>query len=272
MAWKLEADGKSITTGESGQPLWVADDEGADKKPVEVNWASALQTISRLNGENKERREKAEELTTQLEEAGGKLKPFDGIDPLAAKEAITKLESIKQGELLTADKVESFKTSILQAAEAEKTNLIKGYDEKLNGFAKSIGEKDAQIYKMVISNAFANSPGVKKFQAPAAMIEAFFGHYFKVEDGEPIAYMNGNKINSRTNPGNAANFDEAIEIIVEQYPEKDKLFPGSRGGSGSAGGSQGGSQGFATGEQVKNMTIQEYEIAKKAGLVKLGPL
>lgn len=266
MAWQVAGEGKEakVGLGENGHPLWIADEEDADETPVEVDWASALQTISRLNGENKERREKGEELTTQLAEAAGKLKGFGDLDPKAAQEAITKLASIDQGDLLTADKVESFKASILQAAEAENVNLVKGFNEKIEGLETSVTERDTQIYKLVVSNAFANSPYVKKLQVPVDMIESYFAHYFKVEDGLPVGHMNGNKINSRKNPGNTAVFDEAIEIIVEQYPDKDRLFPGAAGGSGGQGG---GNKGMLGAEQIKGMTLAEYETAKKEGRI-----
>ena len=266
MPWKLVEGGKEkeIEVGDNGHPLWVSDEEGADQTPVEVDWASALQTISRLNGENKERREKGEELTTQLAETGDKLKLFGDLDPKAAQTAVTKLESIDQEALLTAEKVESFKASILQAAEAEKTNLIKVYDEKVKGLESSVDTGNNQIYKLVVSNAFANSPYVKKLQVPVDMIESYFAHNFKVEEGLPVGYLNGNKINSRKNPGNTAIFDEAIEIIIEQYPDKNSLFPGSGGGSGGGGG---GDKTVLNTEQIKGMTLAEYEAAKKEGRI-----
>ncbi len=268
MAWKViegkEGQAKATEVGENGHPLWIPEEEGADTTPVEVDWASALLTISRLNGENKERREKGELLTTQLTEATDKLKGFGELDPKAAQEAITKLASIDQGDLLTADKVESFKASILQAAQAESANLVKGYDEKIGGLENTVVEKDNQIYKLVVSNAFANSPYVKKLQVPVDMVESFFAHYFKVEEGLPVGHMNGNKINSRKNPGNTAIFDEAIEIIVEQYPDKDRLFPGAGGGSGGQGGS---GQGMLGADQIKGMSLAEYEKAKGEGRI-----
>lgn len=268
MAWKVsegkDGQAKVAEVGENGHPLWIPEEEGADSTPVEVDWASALLTISRLNGESKEKREKAEELTTQLTEVNDKLKGFGELDPKAAQAAITKLESIDQGALLTADKVESFKASILQAAQAENANLVKGYDEKIGGLEKVVGEKDGQIYKLVVSNAFANSSFIKGLNSPVGMVESFFGHYFKVEDGLPVGYINGNKINSRKNPGNTAIFEEAIEIIIDQYPEKDSLFPGTGGGSGGQGGSD---KGMLKAEQIKGMSLAEYEQAKEEGRV-----
>lgn len=268
MSWKL-IDGKEgkanvVETGENGHPVWIPDEEG-EKTPVEVDWSSALSTISRLNGENKTRREEGETLTGQLKEAKTSLSSFGDLDPKAAKEAITKLASIAQGDLLTADKVESFKASVLQAAQDEKNALVTGYDTKIGDLEKKVEKGNGQIYKLVVSNAFANSPYIEKIQVPRDMVEAFFGHCFKVEDGLPVGYMNGNKINSRKNPGNPAAFDEAIEIIIEQYPDKDKLFPGSSGGSGGQGG--GGNHGKMGADQIKDLSLAQYEQAKKDNLI-----
>ncbi|MCS5880838.1 hypothetical protein LNP17_13745 [Klebsiella variicola subsp. variicola] len=42
----------------------------------------------------------------------------------------------------------------------------------------------------------------------------------------------GNKIYSRSKPGELAAFDEALEFLVEQYPQKDHILKasGNQGG------------------------------------------
>lgn len=48
----------------------------------------------------------------------------------------------------------------------------------------------------------------------------------------------GNPIYSRKNPGELADFDEALEIIISQYPHKDSILRGS--GASGAGATQAG--------------------------------
>jgi hypothetical protein len=81
----------------------------------------------------------------------------------------------------------------------------------------------------------------EKLAVPADMVQATFGNRFKIEDGKVVAYdANGNKIFSRARPGELADFDEALETLVEQYPYKDHILKGSgaNGGGAPTGGGQ----------------------------------
>src|SRR4029434_4536525 len=70
---------------------------------------------------------------------------------------------------------------------------------------------------------------------PSDLVESRFGRAFKVEDGRIVAYdASGNKIFSRVKPGDLAEFDEALETLLDQYPHRDQILKGSdQGGSGS---------------------------------------
>lgn len=144
-------------------------------------------------------------------------------------------------------------------------------DQKFADYEAKITQRDDRARQVLVENAFSNSSFVERLQGPVDMIKNYFSHYFKAEDGLLTGYINGNKINSRKNPGNTASFEEAIEIIVNQLPEKHKLLPRDDSGSGgsSAGGSSagGGGKGKLTGEQIKDMSLPEYEKAKKEGRV-----
>lgn len=64
------------------------------------------------------------------------------------------------------------------------------------------------------------------------MLQARFGQPAS-RDGAVVAYDGtGNKIYSRAKPGELASFDEAIEFLVEQYPQKDHILKasGNQGG------------------------------------------
>lgn len=263
MPWNI-VDG-AIQVGEGGNPIWIPEEGADDSTPAEVDWKSALSTIGRLNSESKEKRELAETLTGTVTELEAKIAGFGDIDPAAAKDAILKLANIDQGALLTADKVASFKSSILEAAEAEKGNLVKEYTERITTTEQERDEAHSKINRLVIGNSFAGSQLAKKLTVPPDMLEQTFSEYFKVEDDKPVAYLNGNKINSRKRPGETATFDESLEIIIDQYPHKHMLFPGTPGGSGGQGG-QGGEK-FATTDEIKGMSLTEYAAAKAAGRI-----
>ena len=70
------------------------------------------------------------------------------------------------------------------------------------------------------------------------MVQATFGKAFKIEEGKVVAYdANGNKIFSQSRPGELAEFDEALEALVDAYPHKDHILkPTGAQGSGAPNG------------------------------------
>jgi hypothetical protein len=65
----------------------------------------------------------------------------------------------------------------------------------------------------------------ERLTVPVDVALAAFGPAFKVEDGKFVAHdSNGMKLYSYTRPGEAATFDEAMERLVSQYPEKEKIL------------------------------------------------
>lgn len=72
-----------------------------------------------------------------------------------------------------------------------------------------------------------------RLTVPVDVALAAFGPSFKVEDGKFVAHdQHGMKLYSYTRPGEAASFDEAMERLVNQYPEKEKILrPSDQSGS-----------------------------------------
>jgi len=65
----------------------------------------------------------------------------------------------------------------------------------------------------------------ERLTVPVDVALAAFGPAFKVEDGKFVAHdSNGMMLYSYTRPGEAATFDEAMERLVSQYPEKEKIL------------------------------------------------
>jgi hypothetical protein len=87
---------------------------------------------------------------------------------------------------------------------------------------------------------FSNSKYVaEKLNIPADMAQAQFRDSFFVEDGKIVAHdRDGNKIYSRSRPGELANFDEALETLVSHYPNKSSILrpvDAPAGGTGGGG-------------------------------------
>jgi hypothetical protein len=68
---------------------------------------------------------------------------------------------------------------------------------------------------------------------PADIIESRFGKNFKIEEGKVVAYgHDGNKLFSKSRPGEPAEFEEALELLVDGYAHKDQILKGT-GNSGT---------------------------------------
>ena len=119
-----------------------------------------------------------------------------------------------------------------------------------------------------VAGAFKGSKLISdKFSIPADLVEARFGTAFKVEDGRVVAYdPSGNKIYSRSKPGEVADFDEALETLVDQYPYRDHILKASSGaGSGAR-----QSKGTVSGKQMSRAEFDQLDHATRGTRMKDG--
>lgn len=243
--WKLTADGKAIELRD-GNPIWI-DDSGNET-------TMGGDTIARLNGEAKRHRERAE----AAEAIAGKFKDLDPEKARAALDTISKLDTKK---LIDAGEVDKVRKEIGDQFTAQLTEKDKAY-----------GELSNKLNSMMLTNAFQSSKFVQdRIAIPVEMVRKTFGDRFKIEDDRIVAYEeSGNKLYSRKRHGEPADFDEAIEIIIDTYPHKDAVLK-APGASGSGNKGNGGVRG--SGPVYKRADFEKLspnEQAHVAGLVNKG--
>ena len=212
--WKVDGDGHIVL--QDGNPVFI------DANGGEITLGT--DTVSRLNGE-------AKALRIRAEEAENKLKPFEGIDAAKAKEALQTVQDISSGDLIKKGEAERVRNEIKATFESQ----IADKD-------KTIAEKDSRLTNLVRSTAFSTSQFVKdNIAVPVDMVEALFGNRFKEVDGKLIAFdAQGNKMVSKKKAGEYADFDEGLSLIIEGYASKDAILKGSNNrGSGNNGGGTG---------------------------------
>jgi len=225
MKLKLDADGHVVV--QDGKPVFIHD----DGKEVAFDAPGTIQTISRLNAEARSHRERAEAAET-------KYKPFEGIeDAAAARKALDIVKNLDQKKLIDAGEVETVKAEITKA-----------FQTQLDQATSKAQTLEQALYAEKIGGSFARSPLIvgdkAKLAIPADLVQARFGSAFKIEDGKVVAYdPQGNKIYSRSKPGELADFDEALDVLVDMYPHKDSILKGSGASGGGAGGGGGQQQG-----------------------------
>ncbi|WP_447775252.1 DUF6651 domain-containing protein [Pseudomonas chlororaphis] len=220
----VEVDGKQYAEIQDGKPVFIED----DGKEVAFDAPGTRATITRLNSEAKDNRLRAE----TAEKA---VKAFEGIDdPAAAKKALGIVANLDAKTLVDAGEIEKVKTEI---SKAYQTQL-----DEANGKAQTF---EQQLYAEKIGGSFARSKYIAdKLAVPVDMVQATFGQNLKVEEGKVVAYdAQGQKIFSRSRPGELADFDEAIETLVSQYPHRDHILKSSNANGGGAQGGDGGNSG-----------------------------
>lgn len=232
MKLKLDEQGHAVL--KDGHPVYVH----ADGKEIPFDAAGTVATITRLNGEAKGHRERAEAVEA-------KLKPFEAITDLpAALKAIDMVGKLDAKKLIDAGEVDKVR------AEAKKA-----FDDQVKAieatFAPVVQERDslkAALVSEKVGGSFARSKLIaEKLAIPADMVQARFGDAFKLEGDAVIAYdKGGNKIFSRAKPGEVAVFDEALEILIDGYPYRDSILKSSGASGGGSGGAGHGADGKKT--------------------------
>ncbi len=220
----VEIDGKQYAALADGKPVYVHD----DGKEIPFDAPQTVATISRLNGEAKGHRERAEH-------AEATLKAFDGItDAAAARKALETVKNLDDKSLVAAGEVERVKAEAIKAVEDKYKPIVKERDTLQQAL---VTEK--------IGGSFARSKLIAdRLAIPPDLVEARFGQHFKLEGGQVVAYDgSGNKLFSRTKPGEVAGFDEALEIIVDAYPHRDSILKSSGASGGGASNAGGGGSG-----------------------------
>lgn len=260
---KLDENGNVVVV--NGKVIYV--DEDADNKEYPLDPPSMYSKIIDLGKENKVHRDKKDELER-------KLSLFDGIEDIEAwkKESDLARETVKNfsdKDLIDAKKVDEVKAEMKDAYEKKlvaKDNEIKALAQK---HAEVLSEKDKNIRHLMISNKFSASPHFSGDESsittiPPDLAESYFGGNFKVEviNGKPElrAYHNDIEITSQLNPGEPADFEEAISILIDKYPRKNSILRAPGGGSGGGGG--GG--GDTTPTDALGKLKQQLEQAQKA--------
>lgn len=227
----VEVDGKTYALVQDGKPLYKDGD-----KDVAFDAVGTVATISRLNGEAKGHRERAEA-------AANSLKVFEGLDPAAARDAIEKLSKIDAKKLVEAGDMDA----AIQAA-------IKPYAEKLSAAEKTNGDLTSALNRQMVGNRFSNSKYAADKLTPAGidLVRTLYGDRLKVEGDNVFGVdQTGNKLYSKARPGELADFDEIIEAFVDAYPHKEHILKSSGAtGSGATGGA-GGAAGKKTISQAE---------------------
>lgn len=246
MKLKLDANGQAVL--KDGMPVYIHDDNS--EHPFDAK--ATVAKISQLNGEAQGHRERAEA-------AEKKLLPYKDItDPVAAIKALETVKNLDDKKLVDAGEVERVKAAVKESVTKE--------------FAPIAEERDklrTELFNEKIGGSFLRSPllnGPKSLLVcPPDMAQAFFGKHFSIVDGKVIAKTaDGKEIYSKKKHGELADFDEALEILVDSYPGKQHILRGNGASGGGAGQGKGGGGGGGA-DLSKLSPMDRLDAARAAG-------
>jgi hypothetical protein len=200
----IEIDGSVYAELQDGMPVYVHED--GREAPFD-----APATVAKIN----ERGREARDHRLAKAAAEDRLKLFDGIDPDKARKALEIARALDEKSLFVKDDVENMR----QQYETERTAAVEERDAIKGRYAED-----------KLASAFASSPFIQtKMAVPVEMVAAAFGRHFSVDDAGRIIAKgpDGIPIFSKARPGELAEFEEALQVIVDAYPRRDSILKGS---------------------------------------------
>ena len=198
-SWKTTTDEKGIKTlsmDNEGKPIWIND----DKSEIGVDYGRVYNSVITNMNENKTRREANEALT---------------IKNLELTTELAKLKDVKPNDKTDNKELQvHFENKLTQMKETFDSELIK---------------KQNELEGLLVGNKFASSKFIKdKTILPSDLFQLKFGNRFEVVNGQVQAVgADGNALMSKKSIGELAGFEEAIELIVDNYEYRDQILKGT---------------------------------------------
>lgn len=219
----IEVDGKTYAELQDGKPVYLEN----NGKTFLADVPSMYNKLTGLNAEAQGHRE-------AKETAEAKLKNFDGIDPKVAAKNAEIVKNLDDKTLVEAGEIEKVKNEAMKGFQKQ----VEEIDKKLKAVETERDTMRASYEGEKRSGAFSSSKFIaERLAIPADMAEATFGKNYVFEDGKmkPVD-ANGNDLFSKKNPGERADFEESLEIFVDQYAHRDTILKGTgQTGSGHDG-------------------------------------
>ena len=268
LLYKKTEDGKAIEADAKGLPVVI--DDADNNKEFGIDAVHLYGKVPALQEEAKGHRLKANEHKDALE-------AYKGIeDPAAAIAALDTVKNLESGDLTAKAELDRIQKETEEAWKGKITELNTSHQEVVKDFTNQVNTLEGEVFNALVSTQFSKSPYFTGKEPITNLIpdiaESYFGKQFKAEktdDGKRrvVGYVGGKAIYSKERPGEYADFDEAIGLIIDQYPMKDRILHGSQG-SGATGG-QGRRHGKVITKGDNDSFINNLdEIAK--GKVKVG--
>ncbi len=246
LAYKLVEDGSGIQVNADGHPLVVDD---ANDKEFGLDAIDLHSKIPTYQAESKNFREERDTYKTKVEAFGDlnpedittKLKAFGDLDPEEAKDAINTVANLGQLDKERNIEIDKIKDGFDASYKVKIRDIDTAHGKKVELLEQDLGRKEAAIRILLIKGAFDSNTFIKEQTLlPSEIAYAQFGKHFEIEEDSgklTVVARNyaGDRIMSLAKPGDYALPEEAIELLINEYSQKDSIMRTTAGGSGAAG-------------------------------------
>lgn len=216
MKLKLDESGNVVLS--DGKPVYVHD----DGKEIPFDVPQAFAKIKELNAESKKWRE-------QFEDAKKKVDMIGDMDIEKAKIAMELADKIETKKLIDSGELDKATAEMAKAMTAKTEEITRSMQAKLDSVQQERDELKTSFHSETLKSRFSTSEFLKKqtFLTPAVAMKQWESN-LKMENGKIVPYdKDGNKIYSRKNAGELAEFDEAVEVLFDGWEEKSHYRRGS---------------------------------------------
>jgi hypothetical protein len=267
---KIKVDENGSAVLQEGQPVYVQED--GQEIPVDV--PSLFSKITELNGEAKNHRLKKEEIEAEHKKIRDLLGDVDEPEKWIseAKQAVETVKNFQDKDLKDAGEVEKIKKSIEESWAEKLAGKERSLKEEIDAREQIINKQKSQLRDQMIRSSFSASEFLReKTNLLPEVAYDHLGNHFQIEETKTgqlrvIARdRDGETIYSKSNPGEPAEPEEAIEILISKHPGKDRLLVNTAEGGGSRQNSsrRNGVTVFSHDEWVRTVSNTEEDAKRK---------
>lgn len=197
----------------------VEQNNDAEKQKAESTVTDKEAELLKDVMKHKERAKKAEEQLELLK------KSYGDVAPEEVAELIKKRKDEETKVLEDKGEYERIKKQLVE----ERNNTVATLEKRIQDLEKENADKDEVIGNLTVGHEFNRSKFIaEQLVLPPNKARELYGAYFDVVDGVVTAYDKPKGANERTilidSQGNPLPFDQALERIIGQDPEKDYLM------------------------------------------------
>jgi len=234
---KLDESGNAVLD-ENKNPVYIfTDKDGTKEEGVDV--VQMFGKISSVNKESMDRRLKLKEYESTIQTLANHGIEQDKLEEFieTSKSNSQKVQNFSEKDMKSAEEVEKIKKGVSESYDNKIKELNLVLETVKVSSQKELSTKEQTIRNLLIKGAFNKSDFIKDKTVLIPDI-AFntFGKFFQVEEREnddPVVYAldsKGEKIFSKTKPGEYADPEESIEILIKGHPQADAIMRASDGG------------------------------------------